>query len=147
MVVQAHVNFIQAGANLIITNSYQSNQNMLMEELKIDATTANEYLLSTVNLAKAARSKCSSENVLIAGSIGPYPDCPASEYNPEYLKRMSVGQLTEWHRPRFQTLAKSEVDLLAIETIPGLKEAEALLDLLAEYKKGTFQKIKVKIYF
>ena len=49
---------------------------------------------------------------------------------------MTLEELTEWHRPRFETLAKSDVDLLAIETIPGIKEAEALLNLLAEYQKG-----------
>lgn len=59
------------------------------------------------------------ENIFIAGSIGPYPDCPASEYNPEYLKRMSLKELIDWHRPRFELLANSSVDLLAIETIPG----------------------------
>ena len=95
-----------------------------MEELNIDKTTADDYLLSTVTLAKQARLSSAKENVLIAGSIGPYPDCPASEYNPgktveirlfavykytlfkEYLKRMTVKELYEWHLPRFETLAK-----------------------------------------
>ena len=49
---------------------------------------------------------------------------------------MSCEELYTWHKPRFEALANSDVDFLAIETIPGLKEAEALLKLLAEFNKG-----------
>ena len=42
-------------------------------------------------------------------------------------------ELINWHRPRMTALVESGVDLLAIETIPAQKEAEALTSLLAEY--------------
>ena len=42
-------------------------------------------------------------------------------------------ELIDWHRPRMTALVESGVDLLAIETIPAQKEAEALISLLAEY--------------
>ncbi len=41
--------------------------------------------------------------------------------------------LIEWHRPRVECLIEANCDLLAFETVPSIKEAEALVDLLAEY--------------
>ena len=35
VVIQAHLNFINAGSNVIITNSYQSNQFLLLNGLKM----------------------------------------------------------------------------------------------------------------
>ena len=61
-----------------------------------------------------------------------------SEYNPEYLKRMSVEELIAWHEPRFQILAESECDILALETIPGILEIEALFSLLKKYPKAAY---------
>ena len=97
IVVQAHKNFIAAGARVIVANSYQA--------------------------------------VLVAGSIGPLIDKPGCEYNPEYLKRMSLDEIIDWHHDRFRILARSECDLLALETIPGIKEIVALFALLQRYPK------------
>ena len=76
-----------------------------MSELKISREEADNLLLKTVDLAREAAGSDS----IVAGSIGPYPDCPASEYNPEYLKRKSFEELYEWHRPRFEILAKERL--------------------------------------
>ncbi|MGB9307782.1 MAG: homocysteine S-methyltransferase family protein, partial [Mycobacterium sp.] len=40
--------------------------------------------------------------------------------------------LADWHRPRLEVLAGAGADVLALETIPDLDEAEALLTLLPE---------------
>ena len=64
---------------MIITNSYQSNQHTLMKYMKITKAEADEYLKLTVKLAKSAISEAKVDRkIYIAGSIGPYPDCPAS---------------------------------------------------------------------
>ena len=64
---------------MIITNSYQSNQNTLMKYMNITKAEADEYLELTVKLAKSAISEANvNRKIYIAGSIGPYPDCPAS---------------------------------------------------------------------
>lgn len=49
------------------------------------------------------------------------------------MKRVSATQIKAWHRPRIEALINAGVDLLAIETIPALAEAEILLNLLKEY--------------
>ena len=89
---------------------------------------------------------------MIAGSIGPYGACQAdgSEYHGKYVSDMSSEELTEWHRPRMMALVKAGVDFLAIETIPSLKEALAIITLLRTYPNTrawiTFS-CKVRIVF
>lgn len=45
-----------------------------------------------------------------------------------YLKELKV-----WHRPQIDCLAAAGADLIAFETIPSIKEAEAVVELLREF--------------
>jgi homocysteine S-methyltransferase len=54
-----------------------------------------------------------------------------SEYHGNY--GLDKKALIEFHRPRMAELAHSDADLLAFETIPSKLEAEALIELLAEF--------------
>jgi homocysteine S-methyltransferase len=54
-----------------------------------------------------------------------------SEYRGRYGR--SDGELRDFHRPRFEVLARSGADLLAFETIPCLQEALILAGLLEEF--------------
>ena len=49
---------------------------------------------------------------------------------------MTKEELMKWHEPRVKLLCESNCDILAIETMPGIKEADAILDLLEKYEKG-----------
>jgi S-methylmethionine-dependent homocysteine/selenocysteine methylase len=51
-----------------------------------------------------------------------------SEYRGRY--GLSVADLEAFHRPRLETLAGAQPDLLALETIPDADEAEALMNLV-----------------
>ena len=42
-------------------------------------------------------------------------------------------ELVDWHRPQMASLVEAGVDMLAVETIPSLPEAEAILTLLEEF--------------
>lgn len=42
-------------------------------------------------------------------------------------------ELKSWHRPRIHSLVAAAADLIAMETIPSIREAEALLELLREF--------------
>jgi hypothetical protein len=44
-----------------------------------------------------------------------------------------LQELIEWHRPQVRALTEAGVDMLAFETIPAQKEAEALVQLLREF--------------
>ena len=63
----------------------------------------------------------------MAASVGPYGAALAN--GEEYVGRygLSVAQLADWHRPRLEILADAGADVLAIETVPDIDEAEALV--------------------
>ncbi len=62
--------------------------------------------------------------------MGPYGAALAdgSEYRGRY--GLSVAQLEAWHRPRLEVLADAGADVLALETIPDVDEAEALVNIV-----------------
>ncbi|HEY9305418.1 MAG TPA: homocysteine S-methyltransferase, partial [Mycobacterium sp.] len=81
-------------------------------------------------LAKTARDEVGGAGRLVAASVGPYGAALAdgSEYRGRY--GLSVRQLENWHRPRLEVLADAGADVLALETIPDVDEAEALVNLV-----------------
>ncbi|MEU6937420.1 homocysteine S-methyltransferase, partial [Streptomyces rubiginosohelvolus] len=68
----------------------------------------------------------------VAASVGPYGAMLAdgSEYRGRY--GLSVGELERFHRPRVAALAAAGPDALALETVPDLDEAEALVRVAEE---------------
>ena len=66
----------------------------------------------------------------MAASVGPYGAVLAD--GSEYVGRygLSVQELIEFHAPRIDVLLEAGPDLLAIETIPSILEAEALVTIL-----------------
>lgn len=59
-----------------------------------------------------------------------------SEYTGCFVHKISREAIRDWHRPRIQALLEAGVDLLALETIPVLEEAEVLLDLIKEFPQA-----------
>jgi homocysteine S-methyltransferase len=78
----------------------------------------------------AGRSGSPTKQRRVAASVGPYGAALAdgSEYRGRY--GLSVAQLEAWHRPRLEVLADAGADVLALETIPDVDEAEALVNLV-----------------
>ncbi|MFE7338219.1 homocysteine S-methyltransferase, partial [Streptomyces fimicarius] len=68
----------------------------------------------------------------VAASVGPYGAMLAdgSEYRGRY--GLSVRELERFHRPRVAALAAAGPDALALETVPDLDEAEALVRVAEE---------------
>jgi homocysteine S-methyltransferase len=124
--VEAHRAFVEAGAEVLITASYQASIPGLMAR-GYAAEEAETLIRLSTDLARRA----AGGRALVAASVGPYGAYLAdgSEYTGDY--RMSVSELTAWHARRFEVLVESEPDLLAVETIPGVAEARALAPLLA----------------
>lgn len=125
-VTQAHRDFVDAGAGVVITASYQvSRQGFL--DFGMTADQADDALISSVAAARAAGAGA------VAASVGPYGAIlhDGSEYRGDY--GLTRSALAEFHRDRIDVLVASIPDLLAVETIPDLLEAEALVDVLGEY--------------
>ena len=136
-IAQAHAAFLDASADIIISASYQCSVPLLVSTLGIEAARAEALIAESVAIAKRARD-AHRPTALVAASIGPYGACLAdgSEYTGAYAagvaKAGGLGdaELTAWHRPRFEILARSGCDLLACETLPCRAEARALIALL-----------------
>ena len=99
---------------------------MMKESVRIARGACREYWQSN------HRNGGQSTEPKVAGSIGPYGACLAdrSEYSGNYVDSLSEEELMEWHTPRLKVLLEAGVDYLAVETIPALKEARAVLKLL-----------------
>ncbi|EZA54368.1 hypothetical protein DMN91_002045 [Ooceraea biroi] len=147
-VFATHLDFLRAGADIIQTNTYQATIDGFVKHLDITEAECLEIIRKAVDYAKDAVNIYSDEveeiadtehvtnrKPLIAGSCGPYGAClhDGSEYTGSYGTRVSREFLADWHRPRIRVLIEEGVDLLAIETIPCVREAEAVVDLLKEF--------------
>ena len=141
---RVHLDFLEAGADCIVTSSYQATLEGFRRRGLSDSE-AEELLRRSVRLGLEARDAFWSEprnrrgrlRPLVAASVGPYGAYLAdgSEYTGDY--DLSDGELHAFHRRRFQILADAGADLLACETIPARREARVLLDLL-EDSPGTW---------
>ncbi|XP_028301026.1 uncharacterized protein LOC114462417 [Gouania willdenowi] len=136
----AHQSFLLSGADVISTATYQASIPGFISHLKVNADRARELLMSGVLLAQESVKKFHSvcpgnRRVLVAGSIGPYGAFlhNGSEYSGAYADRMSIEELKDWHRPHINCLVAAGADLIAFETIPSIKEAKAVVDLLREF--------------
>ena len=103
----------------------------------LDRETAIIKTTSPIKLAQEARKICKSSAIIAAG-IGPLSDRPMGCFYPDYLNELTMNEIMEWHEERFKLYVDSECDILAIETIPGIKEIEALLNLLTKYPKDAY---------
>ncbi|CAH1781100.1 unnamed protein product, partial [Owenia fusiformis] len=143
---QAHLSFLEGGADIIETNTYQASIESFIEHFTISEEEAVGLIKDGARIAIEARDefwrlnseKCSREGrqrPLVAASIGPYGATlhDGSEYSGHYVDTMSIEDLKAWHKRRIDLLADSGIDILACETIPALREAEALVRLLSEY--------------
>ena len=120
-ILAAHRAFFAAGAQVAISASYQASL-AGFAALGVDG---KAMLRRSVELARAATDGVADR--LGGRLVGPYGATLAdgSEYRGDY--RLSVAELRRFHRPRIAELASAGADVLAVETIPGLAEAEALL--------------------
>jgi len=135
--VDAHRAYLDAGAEIIATASYQASRKGFMASGSSTAD-ADDLIASSVALAKQAREEFLHDNPesnrvpLIAASVGPYGAVlhDGSEYTGQY--DIAGEALREFHRGRLQLLDNAGADLLACETIPSHEEAAILADLLCE---------------
>ncbi|XP_045904937.1 homocysteine S-methyltransferase [Micropterus dolomieu] len=138
----AHYRFLLSGADVITTATYQASITGFINHLDVSFERARELLMSGVQVAKDTVERFVSDSPptgqrcpLVAGSVGPYGAFlhNGSEYTGAYAEAMSIEELKVWHRPQIDCLVAGGADLIAFETIPSIKEAEALVELLREF--------------
>jgi len=140
LIQAVHRDYFAAGADVATTATYQATfAGFMGRGLQRDA--AAGLLREAVALAVAARdefwsvatNRTGRRRPLVAASIGPYGAMLAdgSEYRGHYAA--SDATLRAFHAPRLELLARSGADLLACETLPCLREALILAELLRDY--------------
>jgi homocysteine S-methyltransferase len=119
-IIAAHRAYLDAGARVLITSSYQATFEGFAQR-GIGRDQAAELLHRSVDLARQAGP------AWVAASVGPYGAMLAdgSEYRGRY--GLSVSELERFHRPRIEALAQAGPDVLALETVPDSDEADAML--------------------
>lgn len=135
-----HRDYLEAGADGIVTASYQATVDGFVRRGRSEAEAA-ALLRSAVTIARDARDafwsdperRAGRRRPLVAASVGPYGAARAdgSEYTGDY--DLDEAGLYAFHRGRFALLAAAGADLLACETIPSRAEARALARLVREH--------------
>ncbi|MBT8378632.1 MAG: homocysteine S-methyltransferase [Ignavibacteria bacterium] len=137
---KVHLSYLKAGANCIISASYQASISGFISEgfsekkakslLERSVALANEASNEYLELLKDSGTQ--RIRPLVAASIGPYGAYLANgaEYNGNY--KVSKSELTSFHESRWEILCNCPVSLFACETIPSFKEAEVLLEILRQ---------------
>jgi homocysteine S-methyltransferase len=124
-VTAAHRSFVDAGADIIITGSYQLSFEGGRRTGWSDADVESALRNSTTAARLAA-----NDDTLVAASVGPF----GAHLNDgsEFLGRYGVsdGAIREYHDRRLDILLDTEPDLLALETMPDLAEVRVLLELI-----------------
>lgn len=128
-IVAVHRAYLEAGADVLLTASYQVSRKGYAE-FGLGEERADWALHRAVGLAGTARyllqREQSERRVLIGASLGPYGAAlhNGAEYHGNY--DCSFEELVKFHRERIEVVIESEADFLAFETLPSLEEARAI---------------------
>lgn len=128
-VYDAHYSYLAAGAQMILTDTYQANL-QAFEKAGHSKQQAENLVGMAVLVAQKARDdyeEQTGKHALVAASIGPYGAYLAdgSEYRGDYL--LNDAQYLNFHLPRLTAVLAQAPDCLALETQPKLSEPLALL--------------------
>ncbi|XP_062203056.1 homocysteine S-methyltransferase 3-like [Phragmites australis] len=143
LIRKVHLDYLEAGANIIISASYQAtiqgfeskgfskeqSENLLTKSVEIAREACEIFLNGHSN-----QSTPIQHPILVAASIGSYGAYLAdgSEYSGEYGEAGTLEFLKDFHRQRLRVVAEAGPDLIAFETIPNKLEAQAYAELLEE---------------
>lgn len=134
-VAAVHREYLEAGADCLLTASYQISAEGYAE-LGRTAAEAADALRSSVALAETVRREYQAGNprkVWIGASLGPYGAAlhNGAEYHGNY--DCSFDALVGFHSRRLAVLAETSADFVAFETIPSLQEARAIVAALRHW--------------
>lgn len=129
-----HTTYFTVGAGVGISASYQASR-AGFERAGMTAAEADRMLQLSVRLVHEARERArergAAHPMLVAASVGPFG--AVRHDGSEYRGRYGIAQrrLVDFHAERIAVLLSGDPDLLAIETVPDLVEAEAVVSALA----------------
>ncbi len=123
IVERAHIEYIEAGAEIIETNTFSGNR-LRLESYRLDDKT-KEINDSAVRIAR----KAAGERAYVAGAVGP------SGRLLEPLGKTKLSDVKAAFKEQIECLVKGGVDLLILETFLDLNELDAAIDAAKEISK------------
>ena len=119
-IVSLHKAMIEAGADIILTNSFGGTRNRLKLHPGLEEE-CFELNRRAAELAHQAIRESSKEGVVVAGSMGPTGDL----YEP--IGPLSIAEGAKAYGEQAQGLAAGGADVLWLETLSSLEEIEAAI--------------------
>lgn len=135
-----HLSYLNAGADCIITSSYQATVpgfiaagysrteavDLIAKSVRIAADSINLFRESSPDMSKRPEP-------FIAAAAGCYGSFLAdgSEYRGDY--HLEINGYKNFHRVRVDILAEAGAEIIAFETFPSMEEAAAVAELMDEY--------------
>ena len=125
LVVETHLDFINAGADLIVTNNFGVRKRRLLQNNRLDYfESANKF---SGQLARKAK-ELSNKNILIAGSLPTHADTYQSRF---------FNTDEEVHQGFYETAAilNPFVDLFYLDVISSVKETRIACEAIKQFNK------------
>ena len=136
---QVHQNYIDAGADIIETNTFNANA---ISQTEYGCTEwVERFNLEGARLAKEVASACKEREIYVAGSIGPTDKSLTLAPDPDQptYRIVNFDTLANAYAGQVAALIEGGVDLLLVETIYDGLNAKAALYAIAKVQeeKGT----------
>jgi len=125
LVVETHLDFINAGADLIVTNNFGVRKRRLLQNNRLDYfESANKF---AGQLAQKAKELC-NKNIIIAGSLPTHADTYQSRF---------FNTDEEVHQGFYETAAilNPFVDLFYLDVISSVKETRIACEAIKKFNK------------
>lgn len=124
-VKQAHKEFVDVGADIILTSTYQASFDTFKS---IGMNTEDiEHLF---DIAVDSINATTTDEQVIVGSLGPYGAylSDGSEYTGEY--EISVEEYASFHEDRIDALINRGIYDFVFETVPNINEIKAIVEYI-----------------
>ena len=147
IIQKIHEEFLEAGADIIETNTFNSNS-ISMEDYKM-SDLIDDLNRSSVRIAKAACAKYSTEEKprYVAGSIGPTNKTASlsPDVNDPGKRSVTFEDLRKSYYEQTKSLIEAGVDVLLVETIFDTLNAKAALFAIEEVQEDLGTEVPVMV--
>ncbi|RLV94035.1 Homocysteine S-methyltransferase YbgG [Spathaspora sp. JA1] len=121
LVEQVHREYLNSGADMIVTATYQLSQSILRRHTELNDRQIEGIWETAIDIA--VRAIDNRDNVFVIGSIGPYSASLGSGAEYRNVEAVSNEFLQQYHTPLFQYLSNNDkVDVIGMETVSTLQE-------------------------
>jgi homocysteine S-methyltransferase len=127
LLVDVHRAYLDAGAEVISTATYQLSHAALRalghDDVVIDDIFARAVALAREAIAEHRAASGSSQELLVAGSLGPYGATLGEGGEFSGTQYLEPDALYAFHAERVRSMRRTEPDIFLFETIPSRAEA------------------------